>query len=161
MPPSAPAGDRFTQEDREKAQLPSPPAEGSDVEILLRPGLLADTEIIVERIPDVISIPYQGVYQIGGSPVVYVWDGNQFRSRKVTLGKRAESRIAIAEGLEQGELIALENPDPEARRERQSRRKKAQDKGASGPALPGGGGGAAPAGGGGPGGGGRGGGRAR
>ena len=36
-----PGAQRFTAEDRANAQLPAPPEEGSDVDILLRPGLLA------------------------------------------------------------------------------------------------------------------------
>ena len=109
---------RFTAEDREKAQLPQPPREGSDVDVLLRPGLLADAEIIVDKIENTLYVPYQGIFEVNGNPVVYVWDGSGVDARRVELGKRSESQIAIVSGLEEGELIALEPPDAEARRSR-------------------------------------------
>ena len=61
-PQAAPSGggsSGFTKQQRENAQLPSPPEEGSDIDILLRPGLLADAEVIVEKLEDVLYIPYQ------------------------------------------------------------------------------------------------------
>src|SRR5437899_2228281 len=40
----------FTEADRENAKLPLPPEEDNQLEVLLRPGLLADVEIIVDKI---------------------------------------------------------------------------------------------------------------
>ena len=142
---------RFTKEQRENAQLPQPPTEGSDVDVLLRPGLLADAEIIVDKIEDTLYVPFQGIFEVSGNPVVYVWDGNNLDTRRVELGKRSESQIAIVSGLEEGELIALEPPDAEARRSRA--KKKTASRGAQ-PSFPGAGG-PPGAGGGRPGGGGR------
>ena len=142
---------RFTKEQRENAQLPQPPTEGSDVDVLLRPGLLADAEIIVDKIEDTLYVPFQGIFEVSGNPVVYVWDGNNLDTRRVELGKRSESQIAILSGLEEGELIALEPPDAEARRSRA--KKKTASRGAQ-PSFPGAGG-PPGAGGGRPGGGGR------
>ena len=142
---------RFTKEQRENAQLPQPPTEGSDVDVLLRPGLLADAEIIVDKIEDTLYVPFQGIFEVSGNPVVYVWDGNNLDTRRVELGKRSESQIAILSGLEEGELIALEPPDADARRSRA--KKKIASRGAQ-PSFPGAGG-PPGAGGGRPGGGGR------
>src|ERR1017187_7903288 len=44
----------YTDEDRKNAKLPLPPEQDSQVQLLLRPGLLADVEIQVEKLPDVI-----------------------------------------------------------------------------------------------------------
>ena len=131
------AARQFTLEDRQKARLPQPPREGSDVDVLLRPGLLADAEIIVDKIENTLYVPYQGIFEINGNPVVYIWDGNRLDARRVELGKRSESQIAIVSGLEEGELIALEPPDAEARRSRA--KKKTASRGAQ-PSFPGGGG---------------------
>lgn len=125
---------RFTKEQRENAQLPQPPTEGSDVDVLLRPGLLADAEIIVDKIEDTLYVPFQGIFEVSGNPVVYVWDGSNLDTRRVELGKRSESQIAILSGLEEGELIALEPPDAEARRSRA--KKKTASRGAQ-PSFPG------------------------
>ena len=131
------AARQFTLEDREKAQLPQPPREGSDVDVLLRPGLLADAEIIVDKIENTLYVPFQGIFEVSGNPVVYIWDGNRLDARRVELGKRSESQIAIVSGLEEGELIALEPPDAEVRRSRA--KKKTASRGAQ-PSFPGGGG---------------------
>ena len=142
---------RFTAEDREKAQLPQPPREGSDVDVLLRPGLLADAEIIVDKIENTLYVPFQGVFEVNSNPVVYVWDGNGLDARRVELGKRSESQIAIAGGLEEGELIALEPPDAEVRRSRAKKKTVSRGTQPSFPGAggPGAGGGGRPGGGGG------------
>ena len=41
----------FTEDDRKAAKLPLPPEQDSQVQVLLRPGLLADVEIQVEKLP--------------------------------------------------------------------------------------------------------------
>ncbi|MCL6506427.1 MAG: hypothetical protein K6T59_05340, partial [Bryobacteraceae bacterium] len=87
-----------------------PPAEDSQLEVLLRPGLLADVEIIVERIPNAIHVPAQAVFEKEGKPVVYVKVGERFEPRFVKLSKRSESAVVIAEGLKPGEIIALADP---------------------------------------------------
>ena len=42
----------YTDEERKNAKLPLPPEQDSQVQVLLRPGLLADVEIQVEKIPE-------------------------------------------------------------------------------------------------------------
>ena len=54
------------------AKLPPPPEEDSQFDVLLRPGLLADVEIIVEKIPNAIHVPNQAVFEKEGKLVVYV-----------------------------------------------------------------------------------------
>ena len=141
---------QFTKQQRDNAQLPQPPTEGSDVDVLLRPGLLADAEIIVDKIQNTLYVPFQGIFEVSGNPVVYVWDGSGVNVRRVDLGKRSESQIAILSGLEEGELIALQPPGAQGR---QSGTKKKVASGAQ-PSFPGaggppGGGGGRPGGGGG------------
>ena len=145
------APDGFTAEQRKAAALPRPPEEGSDVEILLRPGLLADAEIIVESMSDVLYVPFQAIFDTPQGPIVYFWNGSLLQPRKVELGSRSESQVVITAGLEEGDMISLEPPADE-RREREKKTPKKKS-GAGGPAVPAGGG----PGGGRPGGGGRGG----
>src|SRR5216117_3785371 len=61
-----------TEEERERAQLPTPPEEDSQLQVLLRPGLLADVEITVERIANAIHIPAQAIFEKEGKPAVWV-----------------------------------------------------------------------------------------
>ena len=135
--PSGPtsSGSEFSAEQRKSAVLPRPPEEGSDVDILLRPGLLADAEVIVENIPDTLYIPFQAVFEDQAQPIVYVLEGGRLQARRVSLGKRSESQIAVTDGLQEGEMISLQAPGSAA-----GAAPKAEKK-SSGPALPSGGGG--------------------
>jgi HlyD family secretion protein len=99
-----------TDAELENAKLPPPPEEASGVQILLRPGLLADVEIVVEKIPNAIYIPAQAVYEKEGRLVVFVQSGKGFEERTVKLLRRSESTMVISEGLKAGEVIALSDP---------------------------------------------------
>ncbi len=101
----------FSEAERQAAQLPEPPQEGSDVDVLLRPGLLADAEVTVETISNTLYIPYQAVFEEGVQTLVYVLESGQLSPRRVELGRRSESQIAIVSGLEEGEMISLYRPE--------------------------------------------------
>ncbi len=81
------------------------------MEVLLRPGLLADAEVTVEHIPDTLYIPYQAVFEEGAQNIVYVLESGRLRARRVQLGRRSESQVAVVDGLAEGELISLYRPD--------------------------------------------------
>ena len=134
---SRPGSTKFTLEERQKAALPSPPTQGSDVEVLLRPGLLADAQVVVERIPDALHIPLQGVFEEGNNSIVYIREAGRLQPRWVELGRRTETRVEVLDGLEQGEVVSLESPIDQRERGRAKKKKAA---GRSGPALPSGGG---------------------
>jgi len=101
----------YTEEDRKNAKLPLPPEQDSQVQVLLRPGLLADVEIQVEKLPDVIHVPAQAVFQKNGQFLVYVHgkDG-KFEPRPVQLVKQSESMMVIASGVQAGEIVAMADP---------------------------------------------------
>jgi multidrug resistance efflux pump len=127
---------QFSKKDMDNAKLPPPPEEDSQLEVLLRPGLLADVEIIVEKIPNALHIPVQAVFDKEGKLLVYVKSGNTFEPREIKPLKRSESTMVIADGLKAGETIALADPTAKPGD------KKKDDKKAGGAALPVGGGGA-------------------
>ncbi len=130
MAASAP---QFSDSDRENAKLPPAPEENSQFEVLLRPGLLADVEIVIDKVPNAIYIPNQAVFDKEGKMTAYVKHGNQFEARTFKPLKRSESVMIVAEGLQPGDVIAL--ADPTAKKED----KKGKAAGAAGPmgALPG------------------------
>jgi hypothetical protein len=139
-------GAEFTAEQRKAATLPQPPEEGSDVEILLRPGLLADAQIIVDSMKDVLYVPFQAVFDTPQGPMVYFWNGVALEPRKVELGSRSESQVVIAAGLEEGDKISLEPPagDGDEREKKTPKKKSGAGKTgvpAAGPAIGGGRGG--------------------
>ncbi len=125
-----------TEEERERAQLPTPPEEDSQLQVLLRPGLLADVEITVERIPNAIHIPAQAIFEKDGKPAVWVESGHRFQQRVVKLARRSESTMVISEGLKPGDVIALSDPTVKP-----SDKKGEKKAGAGMPGMPSGGGG--------------------
>jgi len=100
----------FTDDDRAKARLPLPPEQDSRAQVLLRPGLLADVEIQVEKLNDVIHVPAQAVFQKTGQYLVYVQANGKFEPRSVKLVKQSESMMVIASGVEPGEIVAMADP---------------------------------------------------
>jgi biotin carboxyl carrier protein len=126
-------GQAFSPADLQNATLPPPPEDENQFSVLLRPGLLADVEITIEKIPNAIHVPMQAVFEKEGKLVVYVKHGNQFEPRAIKPFRRSESTMVIASGLEPGEIVAL--ADPTARKTGQ----KSQQKSGAMSALPGGG----------------------
>lgn len=120
----SPAG-QFTQKDLDEAKLPPPPEASDNMDILLRPGLLADVEIIVEKVPNAIYVPNQSIFEKDGKPVVYVKVQDRFEPRFIQIAKRSETVSIIASGLKEGEVIALQDPtiSPEERRKKEQQKK--------------------------------------
>jgi hypothetical protein len=101
----------YTEEERNNAKLPLPPEEDSQVQVLLRPGLLADVEIQIEKIPDALHVPAQAIFQKNGKPTVFVEQKNKrFLPREVQLVKQSESMMVLASGVQPGEIVALSDP---------------------------------------------------
>ena len=102
----------FSQQDIDNAKLPPPPDQDSNLDVLLRPGLLADVEIIIDKIPNAIHVPAQAVFEIDNKMVVYVRNPvtGKFDVREIKLAKRSESTMVIASGLKVDEIIALADP---------------------------------------------------
>jgi hypothetical protein len=42
--------------------------------------------------------------------VAYVWNGSAFQERAIQIERRSRDRILISNGLEQGDLVALQDP---------------------------------------------------
>jgi len=133
--PGIGVGQQFNAKDLEDAKLPPPPEEDSTFDVLLRPGLLADVEIIVDKIPNAISIPTQAVFEKDGKLIAFVKTGGGFEERPFKALKRSESTMVVQSGLQPGEIVAI--ADPTARKDDKKKGSKpAGDGGAMG-ALPG------------------------
>ena len=84
-------GIMVSQKDLDNAKLPAPPEEDNQLDVLLRPGLLADVEIIVDKVQNVVNVPIQAVFEKEGKPVVYLKVGNRFEAREIKPVKRSEN----------------------------------------------------------------------
>ncbi|MCY4584941.1 MAG: HlyD family efflux transporter periplasmic adaptor subunit [Bryobacterales bacterium] len=83
----------------------------------LRPGMSASVEVIVEERPDVLVIPSKASFQIDGKPTVFVRSGNGFRKRTIEVLARNANEIVVSDALSEGEVIALENPELNSRKQ--------------------------------------------
>ena len=102
----------------------------SDPEI--RPGLTVQAIVEGGQAKDLLLVPPQALFDKDGKPFVYMEQGSNFVARQVKVTRRTESQVAI-EGVSEGTVVALVNPEQEAG--------KLGSSGASSqPAQPGGGG---------------------
>lgn len=82
----------------------------SDIDDRLRPGMSATVEVVVQRIQDVLVIPSKASTQIDGRPTVFVKDGAHYQQKHIEVAATNGTEIVVAEGLDEGDEIALENP---------------------------------------------------
>lgn len=73
----------------------------------LKPGMSAQSRIVVSRIPDAIHVPLEAVFEKEGRTLVYL---DSKREREVTVGRRNNMSIEIVQGLEGGERLCLMDP---------------------------------------------------
>jgi len=76
-----------------------------------KPGTTGQVTVVVDHVPNAISIPAHALFQKSGRTVAYVWDGSQFEEREVQVGRRNEDKALIAKGLDPGERVALKEPE--------------------------------------------------
>jgi len=76
----------------------------------LKPGLNGRARIIVQRLPDALFVPLDGVFERAGKSFVYVGRGDGFVKREVEIGDRNDVAVVIRAGLSDGEEVALSEP---------------------------------------------------
>ena len=68
-----------------------------DVDPKIRPGMTAVARIATERVPDVVLVPAEAIFQRDGAPVVYRLDGSGVRRDAVSRSRAAASEQAIVD----------------------------------------------------------------
>ena len=76
----------------------------------LKPGMTAQLTVVVDRVPDGLSIPIEASFQKSGQTVAYVWEGSKFQEHAIDVGRRSRNRILVAKGLRAGDRVALKDP---------------------------------------------------
>lgn len=76
----------------------------------MRPGMTTSVDIVVETIPNAISVPLEAVVEREGEPAVYVKNGRRFDLRRIKLGKRNSTHVVIEDGVKAGEEVSLRDP---------------------------------------------------
>lgn len=76
----------------------------------LRAGMNVQVTVIVERVPNAISIPAQASFMKSGRTVAYVWNGSNFAERTIQIDRRSRDRCLVSSGLQSGDRVALKDP---------------------------------------------------
>jgi HlyD family secretion protein len=72
----------------------------------LRPGMNGGMDIVINRIPEAISIPSKGLFTHNGKPIVYLANSGQYRAVEVEVQARNPDEVAI-KGIPAGSMVAL------------------------------------------------------
>ncbi len=75
---------------------------------MLRPGLSAEFEVVVEDREDVLQVPVQAVVQVGKDYYMWVVSGQKsIQRRQVKVGKSNQTDIEILDGVKPGDSVVM------------------------------------------------------
>jgi hypothetical protein len=81
-------------------------ASFDQVDQRLRPGMNGRLDVVVDRIPDAISVPAKAVFTRNGRPVVLIPAGDGLKAVEVAVVARNPDEVAV-KGIEAGATVAL------------------------------------------------------
>ena len=90
-----------------------------EVDPRIRTGMTAVARIATERVPNVVLVPSESVFQKDGSPIVYKLDGSLFREQPIEISRRGKEQAVVTSGVEPGDRIATRKPAVEFIRRQQ------------------------------------------
>ena len=81
----------------------------------LRPGMTANIEIQGDHKTDILTVPVEAVFKKQGRYVAYVMDGSEDEpvEREVVTGISNISSVEVVEGLSEGDVVTLYDPELE------------------------------------------------
>ncbi len=96
-------------------------------DVVIRPGMSCDVELIKEEYDSAVFLPIQCVVRQGGVPQVYVEDGGAWVPREIRVGLDNNRMIHILEGVKPGEQVMLAPPVTEHKEEGEGDSEKRKD----------------------------------
>ncbi|HWQ03419.1 MAG TPA: efflux RND transporter periplasmic adaptor subunit [Candidatus Nitrosotenuis sp.] len=94
-----------------------PPQRTFDIEFQLdgtdprmRPGMSANAQVAVERLPGSVLVPPEAVFQKNGRTIVYVLRGGKFEEQEIAVLRRSGTQVAVARGAKPGDKLAKRDP---------------------------------------------------
>jgi multidrug efflux pump subunit AcrA (membrane-fusion protein) len=82
----------------------------------LRPAMNGNMDVIVNRVPNAISIPAKAVFTRNGKPIVYVADKGGYHAVAVELLARNPDEVAV-KGIPAGTMVTLVEVKPDMQKE--------------------------------------------
>jgi len=78
----------------------------------LKPSMRCKGRIYVDQVNEVLFVPVHAVDREGMQPFVWLRDGGGYKQHPVTIGTSSELYVEIKDGLAEGDLVLLREPDP-------------------------------------------------
>lgn len=75
-----------------------------------KPGITGEVTVVVDKVPNAVTMPAQALFQKSGQNIAYVWRGGRFEERTIEVGRRSGEKILVAKGVRPGERVALRDP---------------------------------------------------
>ena len=72
-------------------------------------------DIVINRIPDAISIPAKAVFTRAGKPIVYLADRGRYTPVEIQLLARNPDEVALS-GIPAGSMVALADPEKQSKK---------------------------------------------
>ena len=82
----------------------------------LRPGMNGGMDIVINRLPNAISIPAKALFTRAGKPIVYLADNGRYRAVGIAVLARNPDEIAVT-GIPPGAMVTLVDPETRSRKE--------------------------------------------
>ena len=99
---------RFTREVSEATRTMETEIDVPNPDLTLDPGMYANTQLQLEHVSDVPTIPQEALVLTGDQDEVYVLDSNnRVHIRKVTVGLQGSQLVQITSGLNDGDRVIL------------------------------------------------------
>ncbi|MDZ4800004.1 MAG: membrane-fusion-like protein [Bryobacteraceae bacterium] len=76
----------------------------------LRPAMNGSMDVVIDRIPNAITVPAKAVFTRNGKPIVYVMENGKIREVEVTMLARNPDEVALS-GIAEGSNVALVEPE--------------------------------------------------
>jgi HlyD family secretion protein len=85
--------------------------ELTDADSLVKPGMTAAVNIVVQEMQDVLLVPNRAVRLVDGERVVYVLENEQPTKKEISLGSSSDTMSVVAGGdIAEGDVIILNPP---------------------------------------------------
>ena len=78
----------------------------------LKPGMSAEVEIVLETVPEALSVPLGALFEREDGLVAFRLANGKFKEVPVVIGHQNATAAVVADGLAEGDIVALQDPNP-------------------------------------------------